>query len=88
MGELFYLPPFQDSYSLIVTFMIQYCDLYIMFKLNHILDLCIRLFKQIIWGTGGEGIARGRELHFYMSVLCSVLFSAVCFTFVHLLVLH
>lgn len=88
MGELFYFPPFRDSSSLIVTFMIQYCDLYIMFKLNQILDLCIRLFKQTIWGPGGEGIARGRELHFYMSVLYSVVFSAVCFTFVHLPVLH
>lgn len=29
-----------------------------MFKLNQILDLCIRLFKQIIWGTAG-----GRASH-------------------------
>lgn len=55
MGELFYFPPFRDGSSLIVTFMIQYCDLYIMFKLNQILDLCIRLFKQTIWGAGGGG---------------------------------
>lgn len=90
MREHFSFSPFQDSYSLTVTFMIQYCDLYIMFELSQILDLCTRLFKQIIWGTGegGGGIARGRELYFYMSLLYSVVFGAVCFTFVHLPVLH
>lgn len=89
MGELLYLPSFRDSYSLIVTFMIQYCDLHIMFKLNQIFGPLYWAFQANPVGEwGGEGIARGRELHFYMSVVYSVVFSAVCFTFVHLPVLH
>lgn len=57
-GKLLYLPSFRDSYSLIVTFMIQYCELHIMLKLNQTLDLCIGLVKQILWGSGA-----GRASH-------------------------
>ena len=90
MGALFYLPPFLDSYFRIVTFMIQYCDLHIMFKLNQILDLCIRLLKQISWGTGGGG-HRTREgtalLHvsaLWCCVQCCVFYFCpfICFTLI------
>lgn len=56
--------------------MIQSCDLHTMLKLTQTLDLCIGLLKIGVGGTHGGG-----ELHFYVSVLYSVVISAVLFYF-------
>lgn len=57
------------------------------FPISKTVNLVLLLLKQIVGGGGGKG-ARGRGLHFSMSIFYSIVFCAVCFIFVCLSVLH